>query len=211
MRFIMCLTVIMQIHAQGILIDRIAIVVGQSIIKDSDIDREVRLTEFLNHEPLQVGLAQRKKAAAQLVDQVFLRAEIRAGSYPYASQQESTRQLESLVSQRFHTQADFDRELEKYGLDEATLQTEFRWQLTVLSFVDERFKPAVVVSDSAVDAYYRQHVTALRKAHPKDSVEGLHSAVREILTEQEVNRLFFSLLDDHRKSAKINFHEDGLA
>jgi hypothetical protein len=201
----------MQIHAQGVLIDRIAIVVGQSIIKDSDIDREVRLTEFLNHDPLQVGPAQRKKAAAQLVDQVFLREEIRAGSYPYATQQESTRQLENLVSQRFHTQAEFDHELKRYGLDEATLQAHFRWQLTVLSFVDERFKPAVVASDSAVDSYYRQHMAALRKAHPKDSLEQLHSAAREILTEQEVNRLFFAWLDDHRKSAKINFHEDGLA
>lgn len=210
MRFVICVASIMLAQAQGVLIDRIAIVVGPSIIKDSDIDREVRLTAFLNQEPLQLGAAQRKKAAAQLVDQVFLRDEIRAGSYPYATQQESTRQLESLVSQRFHTQTEFDRELKKYGLNEATLQMNFRWQLTVLSFIEARFKPAVVLPDKAVDDYYREHLTALRHAAPKASVEELHSQAREILTGQEVNKLFFGWLDEHRKAAQIDYHEGGL-
>ncbi len=50
--------------AQSVVIDRIAIVVNNSIIKDSDIARDLRLTDFLNGDPLNLDPEARKKAAA---------------------------------------------------------------------------------------------------------------------------------------------------
>ncbi len=63
MRIITCFLFGFMAHAQGVLIDRVAIVVGQSIIKDSDIDREVRVTEFLNDAPLHIDSAEKAKAS----------------------------------------------------------------------------------------------------------------------------------------------------
>ncbi len=210
MRIITCFLFGFMAHAQGVLIDRVAIVVGQSIIKDSDIDREVRVTEFLNDAPLHIDSAERKQAAAKLIDQVFLRNEIRAGSYPYATEQKSQAQLNAIVSERFHTLAAFRLALSRYGLDEQTVLAQFRWQLTVLGFIDERFKPAVVVPDSEVDNYYRIHFTSLRKRDPKGSADDLRSQSRDILTEDKVNQIFFAWLDEHRKNSKISYHEEGL-
>jgi hypothetical protein len=211
MRTLVWLLLVAQCRAQGVLIDRIAVVVEKTIIKDSDIDRDIRVTQFLNHEPLQIGPADRKKAASKLIDQVLLRNEIKTADYPDATRQQSDSQLQALVSERFRTQYAFRSALKHYGLDEATLLDQFRWQLTVLEFIEARFKPAVVLSDAAVDKYYRENLSALRQSNPKGSIEDLRSRARDILTEEEVNRLFFAWLDERRKGAKISFHEDGLA
>ena len=47
----------------AVIIDRIAVRVGNAIIKDSDIDRIVRVTEFLNDEPLNLSDKARRDAA----------------------------------------------------------------------------------------------------------------------------------------------------
>lgn len=197
--------------AAEVLIDQIAVVVGQSIIKDSDIERDIRVTEFLNNEPLRDGATEKKEAAAKLINQVFLRNEIRQGGYARATRKQAQGQLEALIDQRFHTQAAFREALAHYGLDEETLLAQFQWQLTVLGFIDARFKPAVVISDAAVEKYYNDHLASLHKEHPNDSATGLRAQVREILSGEEVNRLFFAWLDEHRKSTRIDFHESGLA
>ena len=38
-----------------VVIDRIAVIVGKSVIKSSDVERNLRLTEFLNQQPLSLS------------------------------------------------------------------------------------------------------------------------------------------------------------
>jgi hypothetical protein len=200
-----------QLLAQAEPIDRIAIVVGKSIIKDSDIDRDIRVTQFLNNEPLHITQEERQRTARKLIDQVFLREEIRTGDYPAATDQEINSQLAAAGKNRFATEAAFQSVLAKYDLDEPELREQVRWQLTVLHFIEARFKPAVIVQDSAIDEYIRQHEPALRKNNRRASADDLRSRARDILIGEEVNRLLFSWLDERRKDSKISFHEDGLA
>lgn len=193
------------------IIDRIAVRVQNAIIKDSDISRIVRVTEFLNGEPLDLGIKARREATKRLIDQAFIRQEIQVGDYPRASWEEADEQIGQLKKNRFKTQAAFEQALSRYGLIEPDLRFEFQWQLTVLRFVDLRFKPAVLVEDSEVESYYREHLTALRKANPGDSsLDALRDSVRDIIVGEKVNTLFFSWLDDHRKEAKIEFMEESL-
>ena len=129
------------------IIDRIAVIVDSSIVKDSDIERDLRVTDFLDGTPLDLGKEPRKKAAQRLVDQIFIRREIRIGDYPAATPEEVTRQLDALKQQQFKTNAAYQDALRRYGLSEADLRTEFQWQLTVLRFIDARFKPAVLITE----------------------------------------------------------------
>jgi hypothetical protein len=192
-----------QCAALAVTIDRIAIIVGNSIVKDSDIDRELRVTNFLNGEPLDLSTAARKKAAGRLIDQIFIRREIRIGDYPTATLQEADQQLDDLKKQRFKTNTAFEQSLQRYGLTELDLRTQFQWQLTVLRFIDVRFKPAVLVSDDEIAAYYRQH--------PGKSLDDRQDEIRGILTGEKVNQLFFAWLDEQRKEIKIQFREGNLA
>lgn len=196
----------------AVIIDRVAIVVdSDEIIKDSDIIRDLHATEFLNGEQPSASLAQRKKTAAHLIDQVFIRQEIRIADYPIATTEEANQQLEALQKQRFKSEAALRDSLKKYDLTLPDLREQFRWQLTVLQFIDARFKPAVLITDEAVDQYYRAHLTDLRKQNPKASEEELRSQARDTLTGEQVNKLFFAWLDQHRHDAKVRFLEETLS
>lgn len=212
MRFRICtLLLLANTVAFAVIIDRIAIVVNGQIIKQSDIERDIRVTDFLNRDPLSLSLAAQKQSANRLIDQTFIRHEIEVGDYPTATFQDADAQLSSLEKERFKTDAAFDQALRRYGLTRLDLRYTFKWQLTVLRFIDVRFKPAALVTGQEVQHYYDTHLPSLRKAHPKAySLEDLHSEIHDTLVSEKVNQEFFAWLDEQRKHAKIRFLEEKL-
>lgn len=205
------LLVLTSLAAFAVIIDQIAIVVNGQIIKESDIIREVRVTDFLNHDPLNLSLAAQKKAADRLIDQAFIRHEISLGDYPVATFKDADVELSRLERERYKTPAALQQSLRGYGLTVPDLRYTFRWQLSVLRFVDVRFKPAVVVTDNEIEQYYNSHLAALRRAHPSGySLEDLRSVIHDNLVNEKVNQRFFAWLDDQRKDAKIQFLEANL-
>lgn len=194
----------------AVIIDRIAVVVGDSIIKDSDIDRDIRVTSFLDGKPLDLSTAARKEAVTHLIDQVFIRKEIQVGGYAVATLQQADSQLDQLEKQRFKTDAAFQAALKRYGLTDLELRAQFRWQLTVLRFIDARFKPAVLVTDDEIEKYYRQHATALQRQYPGKSLDELREHIRDIITAEGVNQQFFAWLDEQRSDTKIRYLEASL-
>ena len=93
---------------------------------------------------------------------------------------------------------------------EIDLRTQFQWQLTILRFVDLRFRPAVLITDDEIDKYYQDHMAALRREYPGKQPDELRSQVRDILTGEKVNTDFFAWLDDQRKDNHIEYLEASL-
>lgn len=197
--------------AMAVVIDRIAVVVGNSIVKDSDIDRDIRANSFLNNELLVIDTATRKRSANRLIDQIFIIREMDLGDYPQATMQQAEQEIAQLKKDRFKTQAAFDNALKRYGLSETELRTQFHFQLTVLKFIDVRFRPAVLISDDEVAKYYQAHAAALRRQYPGKSLDYIQDRVRDLLTGEQVNKQFFAWLDEQRKNTTIDFLEKGLA
>ena len=210
MRVTLSLILLTPLLAQVDLFDQIAVVVDKSIIKDSDVRRDICLTQFLDNEPLRIDPAEKTKAAPRLIDQILLREEIRIGGYSEATEQAVHSAIASLENTRFQSEAALEAALKTYDLDEAELRDQLRWQLTVLQFIDSRFKSAAIVQESAVDAYYREHLSALKKNSPKAPEEELRLQARNILEGEEVNRLLDSWLQQRREEAKIAFLNGGL-
>jgi peptidyl-prolyl cis-trans isomerase SurA len=196
--------------ASAVIIDRIAVIVENRIVKESDIKLDIRVTSFLNNENPDFSLASQRKALNRLIDQVFIRREIELGDYPTATLQQADQQLESVKKERFKTEAAFRQALRRYDLTELDLRTQFQWQLTVLRFIDVRFKPALLVTDDEIEKYYREHAAALRREYPGKSLDNLRDRIREILTDEKVNQQFFGWLDEQRKNTKVQFREASL-
>jgi hypothetical protein len=134
------------------IVDRIAIVVNDRPIKDSDITRDIRLTDFLNGDPLDLSEAARRKSTQRLIDQQLIRREVQVGGYAKATPDEAGRFLASIVKQRFHDdQGQYQAALQKYGVTEKQLLDQLVWQLTVLHFIEQRFRPAVLDSGPDVE------------------------------------------------------------
>ena len=207
MRCVFILLFVAISFAPAVIIDQIAVVIGNSIVKDSDIDRDIRVTSFLNNEPLNFDNAARKQAANRLIDQIFIRREIQVGDYPMATLKEADEQLDRLKKERFRSNLAFEQALHRFGLTELELRTDFQWQLTVLRFIEIRFKPAVLVSDEEVEKYYKQNAAK----YPGKSLDDVREQIRDTLTEERINQQFFRWLEYQRRSNKIQYLEPSLA
>ena len=208
---LLCLLVFVSCSLPGVIIDRIAIIVENSIVKDSDISRDLRVTSFLNAAPLDLGEQARKTAANRLIDQIFIRKEIQIGDYPIASPEQANKELDQLVKGRFKSETSLEETLKRYGITAPDLRSHFLWQLTVLRFIDARFKPAVLVTDEEIEKYYNEHHATFAKEHPgKSSLDDVREKIEELLAGQRVNKLFFAWLDERRKNASIKYLEGNL-
>ncbi|HTX36984.1 MAG TPA: hypothetical protein VME43_18270 [Bryobacteraceae bacterium] len=192
-----------------VVIDRIAVIVGKSVIKLSDIERNLRLTEFLNREPLNVSVQDRRPAAERLIDQQLIRNEIATGGYTRASDADAEGLLKRLEQDHYAGSATrLDAALERYGLTENELRREFLWQLTVLGFIRQRFQPGVDITDQQVETYYNQHLAELKREYPRENtLAALTPQIRDLLTGQEVNKEFDDWLAQARKRTQIEYRQ----
>lgn len=194
----------------AVLIDRIAVVVGKSVIKSSDIERDLRLTEFLNRQPLNLSAEARRKAAERLIDQQMIRTEIATGSYSRATDADAEAMVTRLQRDRFGAaSARMSAELERYGITRAELRQQLLWQLTVLRFIQQRFQPGVVVADEDVHAYYNAHLSDLKRENPSNSsFAALEPKIRDLLTGEDVNKDFETWLGRARQRTNIEYHQE---
>src|SRR5579863_3089124 len=112
-------------------LDRIAVIVGKHAIKTSDIERDLRVTDFLNRAPVDLGLASRRQSAERLIDQEIIRDEIASGDYDRASDADAQKMLTAIRHDRYgDSDARLRLDLAKYGVTEDELRQELLWQMT---------------------------------------------------------------------------------
>ena len=195
--------------ALGVVIDRIAVVVGKHVIKSSDIERDLRVTEFLNRDKLDLSVAARRKAAERLIDQSIIRDDMERGEYRGASPSDTDAMLKSLTQDRFAgSEPRLKQDLAQYSLTEEQLQMELQWQGDVLKFLDQRFRPGVVVTDEEVRTYYDQHQAELKRQFPQaKTYEALEPKIRSSLEGERLNTGFETWLANARKRTRIDYRQ----
>jgi len=191
----------------GTVIDQIAVVVGKHAIKTSDIQRDLRITQFLNNEPIDNSIMAKRAAAQRLIDQECIRADLASASNTNSMGSEANALLQQLVRDRFaSSEAKLAAELQSRSLTKSQLLDQLQWQLVVLRFIDERFRPGVIVTDEQISDYYQKHSADLKGmdlaiATPK---------IREVLEGEQINQAFDDWLTQARKTARIDYKMDGL-
>jgi peptidyl-prolyl cis-trans isomerase SurA len=191
----------------AVLLDRIAVIVNQHPVKSSDIDRDVRLTAFLNNERVAGEIPDRKKAADRLIDQQVIRNEIAEGSYSRPPAGDADALLSQIRSERFAgSEARLSQALAQYDLSEEQVRDHLLWQLTVLRFIDERFRAGVLVADEEIRTYYDQH-----RANFPGSFAASENAIRTSLEGEEVNRQFETWLKEARAQADVQYRDQTLS
>ncbi len=190
--------------AQGaIVIDRVAAIVGQHVVKLSDIDRDLRVTDFLNRQRLVENAEARRKAAERLVDQQIIRDELATGGYSRPTDADAEAMLGQIRQSRYGgSEIRMKQAMTQYGLTEAELRARLLWQLTVLRFIEQRFQPGVMVTDEQVRAYYDQHAEVRKAAFAVAAPE-----IRKTLEGEQVNVEFEAWLDEARKGQHIEFRQ----
>ena len=132
--------VLMLSHLCAAAVDRIAIVIDKKVVTESEVLDELRLTEFLNDQPLELGAKARREAAERLVDQELIRRELEISGYAPPSSNEADALLRKFRQDRFHSVTEYHAALQKYGITEDQLKSHLLWQLTAIRFTDQRFR-----------------------------------------------------------------------
>jgi peptidyl-prolyl cis-trans isomerase SurA len=194
-------------------IDRVAVVVGRRVIKASDIDRELRVASFLNRKPLDESPAAERAAAERLIDQELVRTDLVSGQYSQPSDQDVNKLLEQLKRDRFgSSDARLRSELERYGLTETQLRRHLLWQLTVLRFIDQRFRSGVVVTDDEAAVYYREHTAELQRAYPRNhTLQDLDAKIKDTIAGERINQAFEEWLAEARRGTRIGYRQQAFA
>lgn len=194
----------------AVVLDRIAVIAGKHAIKESGIERDLRLTEFLNGQPLDLSPAAKRQSAERLIDQDIIRQEIATGNYQRPSESEASELLDRLRRDRFGGSDSRLREaLARYGLTEDDLREQLLWQLTVLGFIDQRFRVGVLVTDEEVHAYCEQHLSELRRQYPTaGNCEALAPKIKSSLEGERINQNFNEWLAQARKSERIEYKQE---
>jgi hypothetical protein len=193
-----------------VVLDRIAVIAGTHVIKASDIDRDIRLTDFLNREPLKITPATKREAAERLITQDIIRQEIISGSYQRPAEGEGAALEVQLQRDRFSNSSQrMHEELQKYGLTESELRERLLWQITVLQFINQRFRVGVVVTDEDIRSYYDQHAAEMRKQQPNAvALEALAPKIKEVLEGERINKSFDEWLDQTRQGYRVEYKQE---
>lgn len=201
------LLVLASVTLNAVVIDRMAVIVGKHVIKLSDINRDLRATEFLNRQPPDFGTDARRKAADRLIEQTIIRDEIANGGYKWASEADADAMLNKIREDRFGgSDARLRAALSGYSLAEEDLRAQLLWQLTVLRFIDQRFRNGVLISDEDVRAYYDQHLADLKREYPQDSsFKTLEPKIRASLEGERINQNFVESMDQARKRVRVQY------
>jgi hypothetical protein len=193
------------------IIDRVAVTVGNQVITESQMVRELRLAAFLNGDSLDVSSSARRKAADRLIEQMFIRNEIDVGAYAPPSATEVEPLLLQVRTQRFHTPQEYHAALEKYRITEEDLKTYLLWQLTLLRFIDIRFRAGIQISEQDIRQYFNKELPQLeKKAGPgaKISLETLRDKIQQSLIDERIDRQIDDWLNQLRKRTRIDYYPE---
>jgi uncharacterized protein YqiB (DUF1249 family) len=110
---------------------------------------------------------------------------------------EAEQLLAQIRKDRYPDAAQFRDALGRAGISEAELKQQLLWQLTVLRFIDARFRPEVVISDEEIARY--------RSTHPMSE-----QAASDQLAGERINTLLDDWLKQARSQARIEYLEKSL-
>ena len=190
-------------------IDRVAISIGTQVITGEQVDIEVRLTDLLNRQNLDMSAAARKAAAGRLVQQTLVKREMELSRYPLPALADADASLKD-VKGDYRSDAEYHDALARYGVTEAELRERLWWQLTVLRFIDYRFRPGIQISDTDIKAYYDKQLPTWRQEGKNPQLSEVRDQIEATLTEQRVDESLDRWLLEARAQATIRYRDEAL-
>jgi hypothetical protein len=165
------------------IVDRLAIVVGHQSITELQLDEELRVTAFLNNQPISRSEGARRAAADRLIEQLLLKREMELSRY----RPPNSKDLDAYVEQLQSADGGPDRFrqlLRDYKLSESALKEHLELQLAILRFVEYRFRP--------------------------DSVTTLKESIGQKIHDEQTDEALAAWLEESRKQVNIIYIDKSL-
>jgi len=198
------------IPALAEVIDRVAASVDKQVITQSAIEEQIRITAFLNQEPLRLDAISRRRMAERIVEQRLIRHEMEISRYPTPDPKQADPLFEQ-IRKRAGTPEEFRKQLDRYRITETDLRRNLLLQLASLRFIELRFRPGSSVSDGEIELYYReQFVPEWEKKHatPPPDLDAAWERIEAELLQQRVDQALDQWLKQARAVARVRYFEE---
>ena len=182
-------------------IDRVAVAVGNRVITESEILRQIRLTAFLNGAQPDFSPSNKRTTAERLIEQSLIRRELEASGYSSLGSASA-----SMYKELRGNYPTYEQTLQKYGITDADVQEAVEWQATLLDFVELRFRPGVQIPESEIRDYYDQQAAANPGKLPP--FEDAKDDIEKILTSQRVDNALDRWLGQVRTQTRIRYIQE---
>ena len=196
--------------ARADIIDRIAVSVGNRVITASEIERQIRVSAFLNGTSLDLSPAARRATAEKLVEQRLIQRELDTSRYPLPDAGEIDPILDVFKSRQFPNGEDYRHALADYGITEQDVKDQLLWARRLMRFIGIRFRPAIRVSAQDVQKYFAGTVApAARAANPTEPLlDDYYSQIEEKLTGERADEEMNLWLAESRRRTEIIYHDE---
>jgi len=192
--------------AAAVVLDRIAVVVGDEIILESEIDRLVAVG-YLKPLPGEDGAAYRDRVLEELVTDALRDRELRKSGGLEPDPAEVERRVRALAERvEKERGVPFDEVLKGAGISRGEVTAWVRKGLVLETFTRERLAPTVRVTDEEIRAYYEGPFREEARAKGLASLPPLPEVsdeVRELLRERKLNDAIARWTDELRKSTRV--------
>lgn len=211
-RFAALLLIAAGAAAQEQVVDRIAVSVAGQVVTLSDIRRHIRITAFLEQAKPEFSEEQLRQTAERLIDQALIRREAELSRYAAPPIEEIEQALgQFATSLGVEQKAMFERALE-YGFSEQEIRDLAAWRLTVIRFIDYRFRPSIQVSEADILRYYNDVFLPQFRARTPDAtappLDSIRERVVDILNTELATQAAQSWLEQSRKQTRIRYFEE---
>ena len=192
------------VAARAETIDRIAVSVANRVITSSDIDRQIRVAAFLSGTKPDFSPAAKRAMADRMVEYTLVRREIETSQYPVHGVAEIEPALADFRQQYYKSDEAYYEALAQYGIAEPDVKDELLRERALNAFLEVRFKPAVQVTDSEVQAYFEKNFPAGSR------LDDVRDRIEQTLTEQRVDQEVNAWLERARGRNEIVYHQEAL-
>jgi peptidyl-prolyl cis-trans isomerase SurA len=209
----MRLLLLLMLPAYGAeLIDRVAVSVDLAVITESEITEHLRVQSLLEGTPLRLDGESKRDAADRLIQQALIRREIETTQYAQPESAQAEPMLAEFKLKRFDNDAvRYQAALRTARITEPELLASFLWQLTVLRFIEFRFRPGIQISSEDIREYYERQFLAdwrARSNDPPPSLADATAAVEEILIQQRIDNQLDRWISLTRTQVSIRYREE---
>jgi hypothetical protein len=200
-------TLLLGIPAYAAVVDRIAVTVGNQVITETEIIQEIALTAFLNGEKPAFTAENKRKAADQLVEQKLVRKEMDMGHYPEAGDDQA-KELLAKTAKNLGGEDQMRRELAADGLTESDLEKHLLRQLTLVRFIDLRFRPAIQVTAQDVADYYQRVVVPKQTPGQNAALADVRDQILQVLTTERADQQLDEWLKHAKTTTRIEYKKE---
>jgi peptidyl-prolyl cis-trans isomerase SurA len=201
------------VSARAEIVDRVAVTVGNTVITLSEVKLQAKVAALIEGAAAALDAEALRRAADRRVEQVLLRREMVLGGYAPAGPEAAQAVLESLKRDRFGgDEAAYRRALADYGVTEDDLLDQLQWQVTLLRFIEVRFRPGVQIPAEDIATYYEEtFAPGWPGPGPAPALDDVAEQIENQLAAERVGSLVDRWLNATRAQLDIVYREEAFA